>query len=96
MISASSSSLGETKEGNAMRNSCSFRHSVRIGLRWNAHWLRLFSIGREVAIPVHLQNGQGYTLSTRNLIKPRKKLFMTRWTSQEARRTLRPDAPPGA
>ncbi len=40
-------------------------------------------IGREVAIPVHLQNGEEYTLSTRALIEFGKKLFMARWTSQE-------------
>ena len=40
-------------------------------------------IGREVAIPVHLQNGEEYTLSTRNLIAFGKKLFTARWTSQE-------------
>jgi hypothetical protein len=40
-------------------------------------------IGRELAIPVHLQNGQEYTVPTRELIKFGKKLFMARWTSQE-------------
>jgi hypothetical protein len=40
-------------------------------------------VGREVAIPVHLQNGEEYTLSTRNLIEFGKKLFTARWTSQE-------------
>jgi hypothetical protein len=40
-------------------------------------------IGREVAIPVHLQNGEEYTLSTRELIEFGKKLFTARWTSQE-------------
>jgi cytochrome c peroxidase len=40
-------------------------------------------IGKEVAIPVHLQNGQEYVLSTRDLIDFGKKLFKARWTSQE-------------
>jgi len=40
-------------------------------------------IGREVAIPEHLQNGDEYVLSTRELIDFGKKLFMARWTSQE-------------
>lgn len=40
-------------------------------------------IGREVAIPVHLQNGQEYTVPMRDLIEFGKKLFMARWTSQE-------------
>ncbi len=40
-------------------------------------------IGREVAIPVHIQNGEEYTLSTRDLIEFGKKLFTARWTSQE-------------
>lgn len=40
-------------------------------------------IGREVAIPAHLQNGEEYTLSTRDLIDFGRKLFTARWTSQE-------------
>lgn len=40
-------------------------------------------IGREVAIPVHLQDGEEYDLSTHELIEFGKKLFTARWTSQE-------------
>lgn len=40
-------------------------------------------IGREVAIPVHLQDGEEYVLSTRELIEFGKRLFTARWTSQE-------------
>ena len=40
-------------------------------------------IGREVAIPVHLQDGEEYVLSTHELIEFGKKLFTARWTSQE-------------
>ena len=40
-------------------------------------------IGREVAIPAHLQDGDEYVLPTRELIEFGKKLFTARWTSQE-------------
>jgi hypothetical protein len=40
-------------------------------------------VGREVAIPVHLQDGEEFVLSTRDLIEFGEKLFMARWTSQE-------------
>lgn len=40
-------------------------------------------IGREVAIPIHLQNGEEYSLSIRELIDFGKKLFTACWTSQE-------------
>jgi cytochrome c peroxidase len=40
-------------------------------------------IGREVAIPVHLQDGDEFTLSTKDLIAFGKKLFTAMWTSQE-------------
>ncbi|MGH9358135.1 MAG: di-heme oxidoredictase family protein [Terriglobia bacterium] len=40
-------------------------------------------IGREVAIPHHLQDGEEYELSTRQLIAFGEKLFTARWTSQE-------------
>lgn len=40
-------------------------------------------IGKEVAIPTHLQNGDEYVLSARDLIDFGKRLFTARWTSQE-------------
>ena len=40
-------------------------------------------IGREVAIPRHLQNGEEYEISTRELIAFGRKLFDAMWTSQE-------------
>lgn len=40
-------------------------------------------IGREVSIPVHLQDGQEYELSIPDLIAFGKKLFEARWTIQE-------------
>lgn len=40
-------------------------------------------IGREVAIPVHLEDGQEYGLSIPQLIAYGAKLFSARWTSQE-------------
>jgi len=40
-------------------------------------------IGREVAVPVHLQDGQEYELSIPQLIAFGEKLFTARWTSQE-------------
>ena len=47
-------------------------------------------IGREVAIPEHLQDGQEYQRSIRDLIDFGRKLFTARWTSQEgAGRPLR-------
>ncbi|MGH9469360.1 MAG: hypothetical protein ACRD1N_03340 [Terriglobia bacterium] len=40
-------------------------------------------IGREVSIPVHLQDGQEYELSIPQLIAYGEKVFTARWTSQE-------------
>lgn len=40
-------------------------------------------IGREVAIPVHLRNGEEFQLSTPKLIEFGKSLFTARWTAQE-------------
>jgi cytochrome c peroxidase len=40
-------------------------------------------IGREVAIPVHLRNGEEYQLSMPKLIEFGKSLFTARWTSQD-------------
>ena len=40
-------------------------------------------IGREVTIPVHLEDGQEYGLPLRQLIAFGEKLFTARWTSQE-------------
>lgn len=40
-------------------------------------------LGREVAIPRHLQDGEEYRLSTRDLIAFGEKLFTAMWTSQE-------------
>jgi hypothetical protein len=40
-------------------------------------------IGREVAIPRHLQDGEEYEISTRQLIEFGEKLFTAMWTIQE-------------
>jgi hypothetical protein len=40
-------------------------------------------IGREVAIPEHLQNGQEFRISLTNLLEFGKQLFMANWTIQE-------------
>src|SRR5260370_32800703 len=40
-------------------------------------------IGREVAIPKHLQDGEEYTVSLKDLIAYGGKLFNAMWTSQE-------------
>lgn len=40
-------------------------------------------IGREVAIPVHLRDGQEYDLSIPQLIQYGEKLFSAKWTSEE-------------
>ena len=43
-------------------------------------------IGKEVAIPIHLRDGDEYQRSIRDLIDFGRKLFTARWTSQEGRR----------
>jgi cytochrome c peroxidase len=43
----------------------------------------LSKIGQEVAVPIHLQNGDEYRLSTGELIAFGRKLFTAMWTSQE-------------
>ena len=40
-------------------------------------------IGREVAIPRHLQDGEEFQISTRDLVSFGQKLFTAMWTSQE-------------
>jgi len=40
-------------------------------------------IGREVAVPRHLQDDEEFTLSTSDLIAYGKKLFMANWTEEE-------------
>ena len=40
-------------------------------------------IGREVAVPVHLQNGQELRMPIRDLVRFGEHLFVARWTSQE-------------
>src|SRR5262245_48154543 len=40
-------------------------------------------IGAEVAVPVHLQDGQEYTTSIRSLIRFGEQLFTAMWTVQE-------------
>lgn len=40
-------------------------------------------IGREVAIPKHLQDGEEFQLSTKELVDFGQKLFNAKWTSQE-------------
>jgi len=40
-------------------------------------------IGQEVAIPVHLQDGDEFTISTKELIAFGRKLFTAMWTSEE-------------
>lgn len=43
----------------------------------------LAQIGREVAIPMHLQDGQEFTTSLHDLINFGEKLFKANWTTQE-------------
>jgi hypothetical protein len=40
-------------------------------------------IGREVAVPVHLRNGEEFQTPVRQLVDFGRKLFTARWTSQE-------------
>jgi hypothetical protein len=40
-------------------------------------------IGREISIPVHLENDQEFSMPLRDLVDYGKKLFVARWTSQE-------------
>ena len=40
-------------------------------------------IGKEVAVPVHLQDGREFEISTPDLISFGQTLFLARWTSQE-------------
>ena len=40
-------------------------------------------IGREVAVPVHLRNGEEFQLPIHQLLDFGRKLFTARWTSQE-------------
>ena len=40
-------------------------------------------IGREVAIPRHLQNGEEFELPTEDLVRFERKLFTAKWTIQE-------------
>lgn len=40
-------------------------------------------IGQEVAIPVHMQDGDEYRVSTRELIDYGRKLFTAMWSTQE-------------
>lgn len=40
-------------------------------------------IGRELAIPVHLRDGDEYTLSTGDLVDFGKRLFTARWTAED-------------
>lgn len=40
-------------------------------------------IGKEISVPLHLQDGQEFQLSTSDLINLGKTLFQARWTNQE-------------
>jgi len=40
-------------------------------------------IGREVAVPVHLQDGEEHQLSIPRLVDFGRSLFLARWTAQE-------------
>ena len=42
-----------------------------------------YQIGREVAVPVHLKDGEEYQLPIRQLLDFGRELFCARWTSQE-------------
>ena len=44
---------------------------------------KMKKIGREVAIPLHLQDGEEFELSIRDLASFGQKLFTAMWTSQE-------------
>ena len=70
--------LAETMKGKA---TISLLHTV-LGLAFLSAIL-LAQIGREVAVPTHLQDGQEFQLSTRGLIAFGKSLFTAMWTTQE-------------
>ena len=44
---------------------------------------RQSSIGREVAVPRHLEDGEEYLLAIANLIEHGQRLFTANWTVQE-------------
>lgn len=74
----------KTKQGNLMtRNRLFSVSALAFGCVGMLGAFDDSQIGKEVAIPAHLRNGDEYTLSTRELIKFGKELFMARWTSQE-------------
>src|SRR5215831_4151067 len=55
---------------------------------WSVTWCSAVpaaaaDIGREVAIPTHLQDGQEFQVSLRDLLAHGKHLFTANWTSQE-------------
>ena len=44
---------------------------------------RAADVGREVAVPTHLQDGEEYTISLKDLVRHGEVLFKAVWTSQE-------------
>ena len=48
-----------------------------------AAWAQSNSIGREVAIPQHLRNGQEFEISLSTLLNFGQQLFAANWTIQE-------------
>src|SRR6266851_9947910 len=57
--------------------------AVSLSLAWATTVINGTSIGQEVAIPVHLQDGQEYEISIQQLIAFGRKLFTAMWTIQE-------------
>jgi hypothetical protein len=67
-----------------------WRHSCALAL-WTASALgygQTIQIGREVAIPEHLQNGQEVLISLTTLLNFGKDLFTANWTVQEGQGDL--------
>jgi hypothetical protein len=60
-----------------------FTVAISFSMAWATTIINGTSIGQEVAIPVHLQDGQEYEISVQQLIAFGRKLFTAMWTIQE-------------
>jgi len=60
-----------------------FAVATSFSVAWATTIINGTSIGQEVAIPVHLQDGQEYEISVQQLIAFGRKLFTAMWTIQE-------------
>lgn len=57
--------------------------AVILGIAAAPQAKKVSQIGREVAIPRHLQDGEEFSLSLKDLVEYGKKVFMANWTDQE-------------